>query len=152
MGPVTPATIVYNLSANPFCESGGAYWVGHLTGIRNSLLWWCILQCCLEASAGLRPHCARPIACSLLLEHLRSNSAFDPISPSGPWVRHLILLCFHIFLWEMIIHFLPSINAWNNLLLEENARMMSPKGHREILQRKWEIAVPLLKYLCYSVK
>ncbi|OPJ80432.1 hypothetical protein AV530_010749 [Patagioenas fasciata monilis] len=35
---------------------------------------------------------------------------------------------------ELIIHFLASVNAWNHLLLEENASMMSPKGHREILQ------------------
>lgn len=36
MGTVTPATIVYTLPANPFCESGSAYWVGHWAGIRSS--------------------------------------------------------------------------------------------------------------------
>ncbi|KAK2523662.1 Cry1 [Columba livia] len=50
---------------------------------------------------------------------------------------------------ELIIRFLASVNAWNHLLLEENARMTSPKAHREILQRKWETAFPLLKCLCY---
>lgn len=39
----------------------------------------------------------RPVSCSLLLEHLCSNSGFDPISSHGPWVRHLILFCSHIF-------------------------------------------------------
>lgn len=53
----TPATIVYALPANPFCESGGAYWVGHWAGIRSTC--WCIRLCCLGASAGLWPHCAR---------------------------------------------------------------------------------------------
>lgn len=57
-------------------------------------------------------------------------------------VKNLIVFCFHIFSGEMITHFLVSVNVCIHLLLEENARMMSPKGCRSMLQHKWEQHFP----------
>lgn len=102
MDTVTPTTIVYIcqliLSVSQACLLGWALdldqkhiiMMMHIAELPGGLS---------RIMATLCQAACKPIACSLLLEHLHSNSGFDPISPRGPWGKTSNPVLFPYLFW-----------------------------------------------------